>query len=199
MPARKLTPDEFHSSAESALWSVFKSLDFKGEPFRDEVEQKLILDMVGFWLDEEQFRSVCEAARGVGDEILFYSMVRGYTGGAELIPHYTWEIPLWDYEVYCDAEDEPINREHDIGIPLDRVLYSPSGKWGILLPDESALVGGSENFVRRFKDEYPAWPDDLTAFVARRLKAARERGVDVTWVPGLLRHMYGDEAPPFEP
>ncbi len=199
MLARKLSPDEFHSRAEAALAKVFKSFDFKREPFQDGIDERLILDLVGFWLDEEQFRSVCEAARAVGDETMFYSMVRGYTGGPELIPYYTSELPLWDYETYCDAEDEPVNNERDIGIPLDRVLYSTAGTWGILLPDEMALVGGSTAFAMRFKDEYRVWPEDLKAFVARRLEAVRERNADMSWVPALLHHMYGPNAPPFEP
>ena len=61
------------------------------------------------------------------------------------------------------------------------------------------MVGGSAKFAERFKQEYPAWREDLTAFTDRFLEAARKRGVDVNWVPKLLRHVYGDEAPEFTP
>ena len=120
-------------------------------PFQDEVKQRLILHTRGFWLDGSQFRSVCEAASAVGDEHLLYSDVRGYLGGQELMPYYTWELSLFEYDEYCDSDDEPVNREHDIGIPLDRVLYSPAGDWAVLLPDIFAVMGGWVAFVEQFK------------------------------------------------
>jgi len=195
---KRLSPQQFEKVAELALKQIFKALDPENEPFQDKVEEKLILDLVGFWLNEEQFRSLCVAAQAVGDQVLMYSVVRGYLGGPELMPYYTWELQLWDYSAYCDADDEPPPKEKDIGIPLDRVLYSPSGKWGILLPDLFALVGGSAPFVRRFKEEYARWRQDLDRFIEARTEAAKKRNADMAWVPSLLHHMYGDDAPPFQ-
>jgi len=196
---RKVTPDEFATSAKPVLDRLVKTFDWKEGPFRRDLNERLILDLLGFWLDEEQFRAICEAARSVGDTNLLYSNTRGYLGGPELMPYYTWELSLFEYDEYCDSDDEPVNREHDIGIPLDRVLYSPSGKWAVVLPDELALVGGSHRFMDSFKRAYPQWTTQMDLFVAARLDAARKRGANMAWVPQLLQHVYGDDAPPFVP
>jgi hypothetical protein len=96
------------------------------------------------------------------------------------------------------------------------VLYSPRGEWGVFTPELFALLGGSDEFIRTFQASYPRWAEELTVFIDRFLEASKRpevvvspeppylrldetRRVDVSWVPGLLRHMYGDRAPEFRP
>lgn len=174
---------------------LFKTFDVREGPFLDTVEVRLIVEVGGFFLSEQQFRAVCEAADAVGDRTVFYSITRGYLAGPEDMPYYTWEVPLFDYAAYYASDSEPFPRERDIGIPLDRALYSPNGHWGVLLPELFALVGGSLAFVERFKTEYPAWHEDYAAFLEARQEATRGKGIDMAWVPRLLRHVYGDEPP----
>lgn len=200
MEAKRLSEGEWEGRARPAVDAIFKSLNVKEEPFRDSVEKKLIIDVGGFFLDEEQFRAVCLAAETAGDTSLLYSIVRGYLGGPELIAHYTWELTLYEYEDYYNSDEgcwkgAPV----DIGIPLDRVMYSPSGEWGVLLPELFAVVGGTTAFVERFKAGYPGWAPDCAQFVKQFEEGARLRRVDVAWVPVLLRHVYGENAPVFAP
>ena len=199
MVARRFTPEEFDSRAKPVLDGLIRTFEVYEGPFRDEIKERLLLYTVGFWLDEGQFRAVCEAATAVGDSRLLYSNIRGYLGGPELMPYYTWELSPFEYDEYCDSDDGPVVKEHDIGIPLDRILYSPSGQWAVLLPDVFAVVGGSSSFVDAFKRSYPEWDGHANMFVEAFLEGARERDADVSWVPGLLSHVYGDDAPAFVP
>jgi hypothetical protein len=135
----------------------------------------------------------------VGDKQLLYTVTHGYLSGPELMPWYTWELSPYEYDEYCDAEVQPRNTEHDVGIPLDRILYSPAGEWAVVLADTLAVVGGSQAFMDALKGAYPQWPTQVQLFIDSCLEAARRRNVDMSWVPGLLRHVYGDAAPEFVP
>jgi hypothetical protein len=196
---RRLTPDEFEAKARPVLDRLIRTFDVYEGPFQNQVEGRLILYTLGFWLDEDQFRAVCESAQAAGDHQLLYTDFRGYLSGPELMPHYTWELSLFEYDEYCDADDGPVNKDHDIGIPLDRILYSPAGQWAVVLPDIFAVIGGSAQFIEQFKTSYPGWREHIGLFVDTFLEGARERKADVAWVPKLLQHVYGDDAPEFVP
>jgi hypothetical protein len=168
------------------------------EPFAVGISSRLIVrtPLGGLWLDEEQFGGICVAADHSGDGSMFYSFARGYLWCLELARYYTWEISL-DWASYDAVDDEDyIDREHDIGIPVERVLYSPTSKWGVQLPDVYAAIGGTHEFLQRFKLTYPDWQGGLTRFLDS-CKGANERGVDMSWARILLRHIYGDDPPGF--
>jgi hypothetical protein len=193
---RRLSPDEFSSEAKPALDACFDD-PIGREPFSSHVPARLILEtpLRGFWLDEDQFQAVCFAAERCGDRSMYFSWARGYLGGTELLPYHTSEIGL-DWAAYDAADDQPIDREHDIGIPLDRLLYSPSGQWCVQTPDIYAAVAGSTEFLQEFKVRYPDWENSLRRFL-EGCSEATERGVDMSWARTLLRHVYGDNPPQF--
>jgi hypothetical protein len=144
----------------------------------------LILEAEGFWISEEQYEVVCAAAGSLGETSLYFSVVRGYRGGPAGLQYYTWELPLHDYEGYCDADcvgfptgsGIEVPQEFDLGIPLDRALYSSRGEWGVLMPDVIALVGGSSRFMGRFKQHHPNYNEDLAAFLDRFRAASKRAG-----------------------
>ena len=114
MSATRFAIEEWEVTGRPALNQVFKSVIVKDGPFQDHVPARLILDVGGFWLDERQFDAVCSAAQADGDEKLYYSVARGYLGGPELIAHYSWELPLFDYDTYSNADQVPFPKENDI-------------------------------------------------------------------------------------
>ena len=198
--ASRLSPEEFHILAEEALFNIIQSLltgkepfIYSGEgPFREEVEERFIIgDVCAFMLEERIFRAVSRAADAVGDHFLLYSVVRALEGGVE---NNTWKVPLFDYEGY----EMPTLDRGARGIPLEQVLYSPSGEWAIISDDDFALVGGSLKFATYLRHEYPEWREGLVEFLDKFRVAAQKPNVDVSWVQPLLRHLYGDGAPEFE-
>ncbi len=194
--AKRLALAAFKARAEPALTRVFASFDGCDEPFSTGMTERLILE-VDWHFNESEFQALCSAAAEAGDDRVFFSLTKGYLGGSELIPYYTCEIPLFDYEMYLSADRMPYPKDHDIGIPIESVLWSPQGTWGVLLPDTFVLVGGEARFMRAFKQHYQGWEGHIDEFLKRFSEAAIKRNADVTWVPGLLRHIYGDDAPGF--
>jgi hypothetical protein len=191
---RKLPPDEFEARAKSVVGAIFAS-PIGPEPFSSKAPARLVVEtpLGGFWLGKDQFSAVCEAASQCGDGMMFVSWARGYLGGPELMPYYTWEIDL-DWLSYDAIDDQGIDRDHDIGIPLDRLLYSPSGKWGVQTPDDYAALGGSFEFIQAFKLSYPDWKDALQHLL-KRFREARLRGTDMTFAQTLMAHVFGSNAP----
>lgn len=196
MLARRLSTVVWHAEAEGPMNAVFRPLTKPPfhQPFQDKISARLIIDCGdGFDLDERQFHALSAAATDAGDSNVFYSFVRS---GPECASYYTWELPLWDYDAYMAVlDDKDFFLPDRYVAPLDRVFFSPTGRWGILLPELYAVVGGSPSFVQRFKQEYPSWQADLEEFVAG-FERARRKGVDTSWVPELLEHVLGSDAPP---
>ena len=194
--ATRLSQAEFESKAEPPMTKVFASFDGCGEPFREQMTERLILD-VDWYINESEFEALCTASAEAGDDWFYLSLTRGYLGGPELIPYYTCEIPVFDFEMYRSAENPPYPKDHDIGIPIESALWSPQGTWGVLLPDAFVLVGGEARFMDAFKRHYKGWEQHLDKFLEGFSEASSLRGADVTWVPRLLHHIYGDDAPEF--
>jgi hypothetical protein len=198
MSARRLTPEEFHRIAQQPLNAVFRSFDLAVGPFQDGMVERFIVgDLDGFRVDEPLYDAISRAAQAVGDHHALYSVIRAYRGGIE---YHTWELPLFDYEAYGAPYFDKLTKEdYDVGISLDGAMYPPRGEWGMLFPELFAVVGGSKRFAEALKREYPGWPSDLEAFLSRRREAKEKRNADVSWVQPFLRHLYGDEAPAFDP
>jgi hypothetical protein len=196
LPLRRLSPDEFDAAAKPALDACFDD-PIGREPLSSGIPSRLILETParGFWLGRDQFNAICAAAERCGDRSMYFSWARGYLGGTELLPYYTWEIDL-DWAEYHAADDQDTDRNHDIGIPLDRLLYSPTGRWCVQTPDLYALVGGSTQFLQEFKVRYPDWENSLKRFL-KGCTEAKQRGADMSWARTLLRHVYGEDPPQF--
>ena len=203
MLPKRLTPTEWRQRAEPAMRRVFRTLELTEGPFTDEMNHRIILDTDDdYFLSPAQFEAICMGAREVGDESLFFSVVRGYTSGQEHMPYQTWELPLFGYDTYISAEDidfpegASVTRPKEIegDIALERILYSPSGKWGVFTPEVFALVGGSAIFMDELKRGYPQWHDDLKLFFERRQKAASKGSENLSWVRSILHHMYSNRA-----
>lgn len=191
--AQRLDELEFRQEAEPMLRRIFESTDSATRPFLDSIDERLILRDDTFFLWEDAFLAVSHAAEAIGEDHMLYTILRSGSTPEKL----TWRLPLNQYDEY-DQADVAIVRKERIGFTLDRVLYSPTGEWGILFPELYALMGGSRAFVAQFKEKYPRWPQDTEEFIEDRRRAHLERGVDVSWVSELLKHIYGENAPKFE-
>jgi hypothetical protein len=191
--AEPLSVREFIEEAEPRFLRVFKTFDLRNAYRTDEIfqapfESGVVLECGSFPLLPAQFEALRKAARSVGDEFMYLTIL--YTG---LPDDQTWRLPLLNYEQYYSA-----GRQSRDGIPLERALYSPMGHWGVVSYDPFSIVCGSDEFLRVFKRVYPEWSTDLAEFVQDMREAKSLRGLDVSWVQSLLDSLYGDDAPRFE-
>lgn len=77
----------------------------------------------------------------------------------------------------------------------ENVLYSPQGKWGIMMADEGyGLLGGCAKFMEEIYKFVPDL-DQQTHLFLEQIRYIRDNYPVHTlgWVPGLLRHLYGEE------
>ena len=189
----------FRNSVQPALERVFRYPIVLPNIFLDTVRARLILECSVFALDEQRYEAISRAAEAIGDDFLLLTLLSDYIWGPGETANISWRVPLDDFTGYESAPYNDLEVKEVYGIPLYRILHSPRGHWGIIFDDDFAVLGGSASFVRHFRREYPAWREDLPPFIDRFLEGARKRGADVNWVPKLLRHVYGDNAPEFEP
>ncbi len=189
----------FRNSVQPALERVFRYPIVFPNVFPDTMRARLILECSVFALDQRRFEAISRAAEAIGDDFLLLTLLSDYTLGPGETANISWKVPLNDFPGYENAPYDDTEVEEVFGIPLYRILHSPGGHWGILFDDNFAVLGGSASFVRHFKREYPRCNEDIDSFIQRRLFAARERKADMNWVRPLLVHIYGDNAPEFEP
>jgi hypothetical protein len=167
-----------------ALYGIFSSSDPFTYPFQDQFDVLLLYPTEGYHLNKEQYRALIKAARAVDDSRFFLTLGK-YEGGSFRSYHdvggkYFWcELPL--FEAYAQIHS----------FPVGQALYSPSGKWGILTDHEGqhAIVGGTEEFMKRFKETYPEWESDLSRLKERWKKYPRigTKHPNADWIEKILR------------
>ena len=194
--AQRISVREFRQEPEPVFRRIFKSLELRDahrveEIFQASFRTGLILECGTFRLLPEHFEALRKAARAVGDEFLYLTIL--YTGPPEA---HSWRLPMLSYAAYLNAEEEIPRWEGFIA--LERVIYSPTGSWGVCSYDPYSIVCGSNEFLRVFMNVYKDWPRDLAEFVDSMREAQSLRGVNASWVQPLLDSLYGSDAPQFD-
>jgi hypothetical protein len=182
---RHLTFAEWHAGPATAFWSLFQSVDPFDEPLRPGVEARALLYPESYMLEEAEFAAVARAGREVGDTHVIVSITEefGVTAGADA-NH--WQLRGTDYAAY--------QRLASVGV-LENALYSPSGRWGLLMSHEQhAIAGGTARFIHELLATHPEWQKSPTRFVDDWLYRHHHDHVDASWVPQVLRHVYGSGA-----
>jgi hypothetical protein len=75
-------------------------------------------------------------------------------------------------------------------IILDNAIYSPSGKWGVMISHEDfAVIGADITFIKRFKQCYPNWEEEKLKFI-RRCNDLSNQNPNLEWLAAFLKHMH---------
>lgn len=100
-------------------------------------------------------------------------------------------IPFSEINLYSCYKDSPDDLRC-INLS-ETILFSPSGKWGIITSHEHhALIGGTQEFIDRIVSRIPEIQNQVYEFLAF-WKYHKSSGIDVSWIPLLLEHIYGKE------
>ena len=134
---------------------VFKTKDSFGEMFKDYMpERMLICPTNGYCLAENQYKALVEAVNSIGETEIYISEIEWEDHfESKMCSH--WVIPTTTkYDEYTK-----------IPIILENSLYSIEGTWGILIShEEHAVIGGTQEFITKFKASYTSWGKALTAY-----------------------------------
>jgi hypothetical protein len=188
-----LTQTEFNLEAEPVLRKIFVNDDAFNEPFSSNVSARRIVYPCCQYIEPPLIDAIVAAASKLGDTGCYlYDLWAGKDR-----PSYCY-IPFSKFfEAYLGAgnSDEFIGRKLGISLNLENVLYSPSGKWGIMISHERhGLLGGSVEFIEEISQAIPDLNRQVYDFIEERLRREGKRPfspVVLRWLPGLLIHVYG--------
>jgi len=175
----------------TSLSQVFASGFPYDEPFRPELDHRLV---VGLILDEvapSQFEALAAAAKVVGDDEMFYAQV---AQGEEEWEHWPQadvvglaRFTFDDFHAYF---------EHS-STGQTKALWSPNAQWGLLITaDWVGLVAGVAEFDAVFRKKWPPWPPDPdrpdAIPVERQVESfVQEMRDEPVVLERTLVHMYG--------
>lgn len=178
---RKVALGPEQNRLRSAALKLFRSTNPFDQPLRDEAKERLILTTRVYQLYEDEFEAIAYTARRLGETECAISEVEGkQVGEMERAEH--WILDLNEFEAY----------KH-IPLLMEYALYSLKGEWGLIVSHElHAVLGGSTRFMNGFKSAYPEWKKEREEFLELWAENRVKYGSDISWLPGLLMHVYGE-------
>lgn len=182
---RGLSEADFRTEAEPALRLVFHADDPFDEPFAREVERRMILFPVYYELEPPLLDALATAALQQGDSEFFLSVLERPAEKDQDRP-YHWCVSTSGLDGY-----------RTLGYPfvLENAVYSPEGKWGIMVSHENhALLGGTASFVDNVRSLVPNIDDQVFDFLAAWEQNKLQLGSSTDWLPNLVKHVYGTKA-----
>lgn len=195
-----LTEAEFRLEAEPFLRLVFVNDNQFDRPFAPNVVGRRIIYPCEAYIEPPLIDAIIAAAANFGDTGCYISLLpTAYPGDK---PSHCY-IPLSQFlETYAGTEeDKLIGLRLEMNLyALDSVIYSASGKWGLMKSHERhGLLGGSPEFITEIQAAVPNLDEQVYGFLERLRLLLLDSGrnpPDVTrnkWLPGLLAHVYGQE------
>lgn len=155
--------------------SLFVSNDAFSWPFQRQFQRgRLFFPTYGMTLTAVQFECLAEAAKEIGDESFFISLVEaeGFDFLEDNSRHWKCVTPIFD-----DYDQLNLN--------LENTIYSTQGKWGVLISHEShALVSGTEEFLHALDGAYQNWEVDWNA-----LNLHWKGNVNSGWIVNLRKNL----------
>jgi hypothetical protein len=182
---RGLSEAEFRAEAEPALRRVFQADDPFDQPFAPDVERRLILFPVYYELESPLLEALVTPSLEQSDSGFYLSVLERPAEKDQDRP-YHWYVSASGLDAY-----------RALGYPfvLENAVYSPEGKWGIMVSHENhALLGGTASFVDNVRNLVPNLDNQVFDFLAAWEHNKLEFGSSTDWLPTLVKHVYGEEA-----
>jgi hypothetical protein len=188
---REITNESQRLKLKTEFLKVFKGIDPFHEVFNDAVVERLIIYPTdGYYLTPEQFEALLNAANIVGDSEIYISEVESesdcFTAGES---DRKYQCKHWVVENQIQ-----LNQYYELPIVLENAIYSPQGKWGIIIShEEHALLGGMNEFMKYFKASYNKWNEDTESFIVTWESNKKLYDSNLDWLPKILRHINQNE------
>ena len=191
---RLLTPEEFHSEAESIFSQIFKITRWTVPPsfsteitsFKERIEASVIIYRIEIDMNLSLITAVVNAALSLEDEGCYvYNDFGDYfcchVSFSELLESYKLPEPS-----IVSIAMEPTF--------LEGYIFSDRGNWGVHQCSEKfAIIGGSNRFVKEVCRAIPD-VDEQARSLLRDYQFQKQFGhFYVEWLPELLIHAYGKE------
>lgn len=111
----------------------------------------------------------------------------------ESIPR-RWYIPFFEFlDAYIDEIPQFDKFSLKSGLVKSHVIFSPQGKWGIILGDDRfGQLSGLPEFVQEVQKIFPEIDRQVYDFL-NHIKIDYYPRVNIDWLPVLLERMYGKD------
>jgi hypothetical protein len=183
-----LTEAQYRLESEPILRKIFINDDPSDSPFMSEVKSRRIIFDYHYLLEPPLTDAITSAGLKSGDAGCYISSLwRPGPEYRESKEPYHWYLPWSEFELYYEGYLGSIYGEH--------VLYSPEGKWGVMISDTHyGLLGGTIDFVEEVNRNFPELDQQVYQLLEyfRDFKANYEQAT-LGWLPGVLSNVYGDE------
>lgn len=187
---RVLTEADFQAELEPILRQVFSTDDPFGQPFTANIPARRIIHEYFYQIESPLLEAIVDAASSIGDSGFYFSTL--WRPKDEVTEEaYHWYIPFEEISTYVTGDDEGLGRS----LILENVLYSPQGKWGVMMSHEHhGLLGGSQEFMEKVRQLVPNLDLQVFSFLKHWQYWKNEPGsIKADWMSGLLTHIYGEE------
>ena len=191
-----ITHSEFTNKLEPILRRVFVNDNPFIRPLNDRVQARAIVYpcSAGYWIEPPLTDALITAASNLGDRGCYISLLWRPQNEP-----WHWYIPFEEFiEVYVEESQKYVEYQFSQQASLcETVIYSPQGKWGIILSHEfHGVIGGSAEFLEDIRSVVPFFDEQVYAFLERLRyfkQTYRSELVTLDWLPGLLTNVYGKE------
>lgn len=199
---RILSKTEYQQEAQPILRRVFNENKLYEQPFSSLITEKVIIFPCEDLADSLLVNGLCTGAIQVSDIGCYLTQLwhaehqlnNCYISIPELQASYGDSITI-NKSSNVDLNLSRVDIELYMDIIPDHLLYSATGKWGLMTSHERfGLLGGSHEFMEAVRRYVP----DLDEQVYRLLEdyqLSKTTGMHLTleWLPVLLTHLYGQE------
>jgi hypothetical protein len=193
---RIVDSSEYFEKALPALRQVFAKDDYYDLPFAESTPIRAIIYGYNYVIEPPMTDAVAMAAKKVGDEGCYFSLVERPTEGPT-----DWYIPLPELGTVFGEEGSPSNPDKpgmDFAFVLHNVLYSPQGKWGIMPSRFNVgLLGGTQEFIDEIRRNVPGFDKQVRGWIQHsyleQIYIERNRSFDEDSTLRVLTHVYGPD------
>lgn len=188
-----LSQTEFRLEAEPALRQVFVNNDAFDEPFSPNVVARRIVYPCFQYIAPPLIDAIVVAASNVGDAGCYI-----YDLWAVERQHYY--ISFSEFPETYSRRPSGIANTNNLGmnLELENILYSPTGKWGIMISHERhGILGGTVDFMQCIQQAIPDLDRQIYNFIEERLRLPETGKFGPTvlrLLPQMLLHVYGQTA-----
>jgi hypothetical protein len=191
---RIVDSSEYFEKALPALRQVFAKDDYYDLPFAESASARALVFGYKYVIEPPMTDAVVTAAKKIGDEGCYLSLVERSTEGPN-----DWYIPLTELDTFFGEEGSPSNLdklEMDFACVLHNVLYSPQGKWGIMLSRfYFGFLGGTQEFVDEIRKNVPGFDKQVRAWIKHsyleQMYIEGNRNFEEDAILRVLNHVYG--------
>lgn len=185
---KSLTKSDFRTYCEPALLTLCGTVepDPFGEPFASHVETRLIIYEYWYFPSDGLLDAIRSECRREGEESIFLTRL-GHSS-------FIGDTQDWQDPYYLEISLSSLEEYKNNSLPLENIIYSRQGDWGIVGSHEQhGVVGGSREFISAIRGHVQHVDQQVYGFLAQIHRDWELTDRPPKWLYAHLKHVYGKE------